>query len=154
MNEEGNKLSLIYGFTVPGKVWNSIVKEEPNIEINIFNEMTEIEKIWNCEYKFKIVSFNNDNSDIVIGLNITNIDDKIYKLPINEVNLYLNNNINNLQQLFGNVFKHIITVWAKIIKNLADEITEKYQEKVPEDIIKSIDIPNDLRVEWYICESF
>lgn len=142
---------LVYGFTIPKKVWNEInnkdiLKEEIINSMYIFKTETELKK-----YNFIISEFA-DSETVILGLNICAFDEKhINRLELNDLNMIFNKNINDLQAIFSKVFELIITKWAEIVKKTADELIKMnnlISEKV--EIPTDIEIPTDLKVEWFI----
>jgi len=144
-------VKLVYGFTVPKKIWDELDKDK-DFSKNIIETIYKLQKDTPIEkYYFTINKiFADDN--VLLGFEIQNLDTKpINRLEINEMNLFFNNNIKLLQEIFAEAFKPIITGWAEIIKKIADDFITKVDlnsKKI--EIPQDVEIPQDLRVEWYV----
>lgn len=147
---------LVYGFTIPMSIWKQISQGKVIETLNNINESSTIinRKI---DQTFNFWGYgpgeNDQQENILIGLDVGNLSSSnIVKLPINEVNSFLNNHIEELQETFSKLFKPIITDWAILIKNIADKVLEdnkNAESNEPIEIPDVIEIPEDLRVEWY-----
>lgn len=140
-------VALVYGFSVPKKVWDEISKIK-GLKVSIFDAWHEI---YNKHYF--IISENNETKNVVIGLMAQPLNNSRHtKLEINNLNKEFNEDINEVQQLFRKVFEIVITEWAGYVKRIADDLELiNTDEKIE---LPEIDIPSDLSVDWWILNTF
>lgn len=151
-----NETKLVYGFTVPMSIWRQINQSKVIDVINNINDTVKFlssNKNYNCNFWGYGPGENDQQENILIGIDVGNLSSSnIVKLPINEVNSFLNIHIEELQGMFSKLFEPIITDWAMLIKNIADKVLEDNKNATLVDKIEIpnvIEIPEDLRVEWY-----
>jgi len=143
-------LSLVYGFGIPKKVWEQINAQQ-QIVLAIKSYCDSNTERLTLLSEFKIGGYTNDEeSKVVIGFETRKYNNSLILLEINDINSFFNEHAQELQEIYTELFKIVVTPWAEIVKVAMDRFAEEHKDTTEKVELPEIDLPSDLKVEWWI----